>query len=93
MKRKADAIVALIDLDVSVDDNEMFDHILKRMNKCFWLTDFLFFLSIQNNLDYPGLIADIQIYVSSLLLKMKYGERNKGLKAKFVKKSHMEKKW
>lgn len=47
LQKKVDAIDALIDLDVRVHDNDMYDHILEGLERDFRLTDFLFFLSTQ----------------------------------------------
>ena len=92
LQKKADAIDALIDLDVNVDDNEMSDHILEGLERDFRLTDFLFFQSTQDNSDYHRLIADIQVYVNSPSFKMKYGRRNKSHKANVTYKFEKKKK-
>lgn len=43
LRKKADAISALIDLDVNVDDDTMSDIILEGFEREFRLTDFIFF--------------------------------------------------
>lgn len=65
LQKKADAIDALIDLEVNVDDTDMSDMILEGLERDFRLTDFLFFQSTQDNSDYHRLIADIEVYVNT----------------------------
>lgn len=92
LQKKADAIDALIDLDMTIDDNDMSDHILEGLERDFRLTDFLFFQSTQDSSDYHRLIADIQVYVNSPSFKMKYGKRNKSHKANVTSKSQKKNK-
>lgn len=92
LQKKADAIDALIDLDVNVDDNNMSDLILEGLERDFRLTDFLFFQSTQDNLDYHRLIADIQVYINSPSFKMKYGKRGKSHKVNLTSKFQKKKK-
>lgn len=87
LQKKADAIDALIDLEINIDDNEMSDLILEGLERDFRLTDFLFFQSTQENSDYHRLIADIQVYVNSPSFKMKYGKRTKPFKANYTSNS------
>ncbi len=89
---KADAIDALIDLDVNIDDNEMSDQILEGLERDFRLTDFLFFQSTQDNSDYHRHIADIQVYVNTKSFKMKYGLKGKSHKANLTTKTAKKKK-
>lgn len=74
---KADAIDALIDLDVKVVCNDMSDQILELVERDFRLTDHLSFQLTQENFGYHRFIADILVYSNSPSIKLKYGKRDK----------------
>lgn len=82
-----DAVDALIDLDVTINDNEIYDQILERIDRDFKLTDFIFFQSIKNNSDDHCLRLDIQIYVKFSLFKMKHRKKCENSKLNISKHS------
>lgn len=86
-QRKANAINALIDLDVTINDNEISDQILEGHEQDFRHTDFLFFQSTRSNSDHHQYINDILVYLNTFSFKIKYGEWKKTHKAYFASKS------
>lgn len=77
LQEKADAINALTDIDMTVNDNDMSVYILGGLEADFQLPDFHFFLATPEYSDYHCLVADIQAYINSPSFKMKYEKRNK----------------
>lgn len=85
--KKAEVIDAIIDLDITVDGNEMSDQIWEGLKPDFHFTDFLIYRSLSKSLNYYRFIIDILACFSTPSFKMKYGKRAKSQKASFVSNS------
>ena len=78
LRMKADAIDALIAVDVSIDEQDMCDSILEGLENDYRFSDFIFFHGAQDSKDYMSLINRIREYTQSKAFTRKY--KKKGFK-------------
>ena len=72
LRLKADAIDALIAVDVEVNDQDMCDSILEGLENDYRFSDFIFFHGSQEAKDYMDLINRIREYTQSKAFTRKY---------------------